>query len=145
MWPELRSRSRSEAVLFGRSLSRSRCEDVKEKTFYLQLFSLFYMKTSRSRSQSRWKKSTCSWSRSKKDRLRNTACDFSQPYLIFCDPFWPHMTSADLMEPHQTTSCDPASKETAAVLVCCSRKYRPPCNIGPTYRTVPVKNELATA
>ena len=37
MWPVLRSRS--EPVLFGRS--RSRCEDVKAKTFFLLLFSLF--------------------------------------------------------------------------------------------------------
>ena len=35
----LRSRSRSEPVLFGRS--RSRCKDVKAKTCFLLLFSLF--------------------------------------------------------------------------------------------------------
>ena len=40
-WPPavLRSRSWSEPVLFGRS--RSRCEDVKAKTCFLLLFSLF--------------------------------------------------------------------------------------------------------
>ena len=34
-------RSRSEPVLFGRNWSQSRCEDVKAKTFFLLLFSLF--------------------------------------------------------------------------------------------------------
>ena len=40
-WPQCRSvlRSRSELVLFGRS--RSRCKDVKAKTCFLLLFSLF--------------------------------------------------------------------------------------------------------
>ena len=37
--PVLRSRSRSEPVLFG--WSRSRCKDVKAKTLFLLLFSLF--------------------------------------------------------------------------------------------------------
>ena len=37
MAPVLRSRSRSEPVLFG----RSRCKDVKAKTCFLLLFSLF--------------------------------------------------------------------------------------------------------
>ena len=56
----------AEPVLFGRS--RSRWEDVKAKTFFLLLLSLFLYE----KEPEPVKKSTWSRSRSKKDRLRNT-------------------------------------------------------------------------
>ena len=63
----LHSVAEPEPVLFGRS--RSRWEDVKAKTFFLLLLSLFLYE----KEPEPVKKSTWSRSRSKQDRLRNTA------------------------------------------------------------------------
>ena len=73
---------------FGRSQSRSRCEDVKAKTCFLLLFSLVLYEEE----PEPVKKSTWSRSRSKVDRLRNTAlnaCYFSfLGKIIFFTFYW---------------------------------------------------------